>query len=729
MCNGPTYRFSLEVDGVFRDAYPVYDDGLEKVTAKASGEEYYRTTLNGNLSFVRDDYDYIEALSIEKQINFTMEKKDSAGAWQSYFSGYFTKADCTFEEDECGDGICTVQVTPRDFYDAILGGMDKEFDLIALEPPTTPVTIKRQPIIQVYLYGAQYINNYLNGVWWEQEVTTPITSESDLENTYFFANTGRRVFIPGVGDGLDADVAGEYVEVTPGTLVYDRTDDEYRLQYKTSSPALVEIVRKSTGAQMYVGNSGDVMFAGAPGGGFSQNAFSTGAVLTSVVDSNSKVQIIGTSIFLRVLTNQVAIGATPTEDIPANDIVPANENYTKVLGVDAGTFYLTDNNNTTGSRWGRFDTNALHFGGNYFEKPTGATKPYPVSSSDWLYCSYWFEFDSTLNDIQETAADTITIRNAYKLSDAIDAVLGELNPAVSHGESSTYSDFLYGASNAIRGALRYPIITPKSNVILGDYDKPAQKAPVKLADLLQMLWAVWRCKWHIDASGNFIVEHISYYDNGGTYSGTSVGSDLTTLIDPQTGKNWEHGANRWEYDVESMPERLEPGWMDDTSEAFDGYPIDIRSIYVQAGNIEQQKVSRFTADVDFILSQGADISKDGFVLMDAILDKGIYQLPFVDLTSPAGDAYKVQNGYLAFIYLHPNYHRYGLPASLIRLNEADTTALSITRRKIQDIQYPLISITDPIQLVATGLGTGKVLEVSENVAGEFVTVKIAHDTA
>ncbi|MCB1241057.1 MAG: hypothetical protein KDB30_15485, partial [Tetrasphaera sp.] len=100
---------------------------------KASGEEYYRETLNGSFSFVRDDYDYIDGLSIEKQVNFNMEKWDG-NEWQTYFSGYFTKTDCRFEVDECGDGVCTVDVTPNDKYDKVLGGMDKEFDLIELAP-------------------------------------------------------------------------------------------------------------------------------------------------------------------------------------------------------------------------------------------------------------------------------------------------------------------------------------------------------------------------------------------------------------------------------------------------------------------------------------------------------------------------------------------------------------------------------------------------------------------
>lgn len=716
---------------MFRDAYPVYDDGLELVTEKASGEEYYRSTLQGQLAFVRADYDYIAALSIEKQANFTMEKKDGAGAWQSYFSGYFTKADCSFEVDECGDGICRANITPSDRYEKVLGGMDKEFDLIELAPPTTPVQIYRQPLVQVYCYGAAYLNNYLNGIWWEQEVNSPVTSNSTLINDYFFSEAAEIVYLAGVGDGLSPDVAGQYERNNPGQLVFDRTDGAYRLQYKTTSPLLVEIVHIATGAQVYVGQTGDAMFAGAPAGGDAQDAFGGGAVLTSVTDSNSQVQPVMVSFFARLLSNQDTVGGNPTDDLPASDIVPANENYTKVIGITGGNYYASDANNAIGSRWGKFAADALHFAGNYFDKPSpaGAARLYPVSSSDWLYASYWFEFDAALEGLQESAADTITLQDAYKLSDALSAVLNALDPAVSHEGSPEYSDFLYDLGNPIRPQRRVPMIAPKSNVVLGEYDKPAQKAPIRLADLLQMMWAVFRCKWHIAADGKFVVEHISYYENGGTYSGTEVSADLTTLIDPQTGKSWEWAANRWEYEKEAMPERIEPGWMDDTGPAFDGFPIQVRSLFVQPGNIESQRVARFTADIDFILSQGADISKDGFVLMDAEVSIGLNYLPLVALTLPNGDEFYSQNGYLAFIYLHPNYHRYGLPASLVTINDEDTTALSVARRKIQEVQYPLIGVTDYIALVATGLGTGKVLEFRENVNGEFVTAKIAHDTA
>lgn len=728
MSNGPTYRFSLEISLVFTEVNPVYDDGLEKVTEKASGEEYYRETLNGSFAFLRDDYALIAGTSIEEQINFNMEKWDG-NQWQTYFSGYFTKADCKFEVDECGEGICRVDITPRDFYGAILGGMDKEFDLVELEPPKTGFNFTRQPIFQVYSLGDSVMTCYLGGTYFELEVPVPVSDVSDLFSTYFFGYAGSHLVV--FGDVLDPDISGEYINnVTLAAL--SATPSYVR---KTDGAYSITLNAGTTEWEVKNVSTGTVMYKSAPGAALFEDD------IVSIVGGHI-AHCRGKNIFTRFITNQLSVGSSPTSAIPASDIVSSPAAYDRVLAIgltDSDVPEGTDWENViiahaghspTPTRYGKFPDGAPFFAGEYFTIPAGAGSGaiYPQGQSTWPGASFWFQYDSVLRDFQESGAELIQVADAYKLADALDAILQELNPGVSHSESDTFSDFLYGASNAIRGAVKYPIITPKTNITVGEYGQPAKKGPVKLADILQYLWAAYRCKWHIGASGNFIVEHISYYENGGTYSGTEVSADLTTLTDPQTGKNWEHGANRWEYEKEEMPERIEPGWMDRTTREFEGYPIVVRSVFVQKGNIEQQKASRFTSDIDYMQLQPEDIGKDGFAVVECTQSKGVYTVPYVEITLPDGAEFKLQNGYLAFIYLHPNYHRYGLPASLIRLNEEDTTALSVTRRKIQEIDYPLIGITEPIKLVTTGLGTGKILELRENVAGEYLSVKIAHDT-
>lgn len=728
MCNGPTYRYSLEVDGVFTTVAPIVADGVKRVVKKADDGEYYRTTLDGSLDFVRADYELIVGTSIEEQINFNMEKWDGT-EWQTYFSGYFTKADCRFSVDECGGGLCTVSIKPRDFYDAILGGMDKEFDLIELEPEKTGFNFTRQPIFQVYALGDSVLTCYLGGTYFELDVPTPVTDTADMFSAYFFGYIGTHLAV--FGEGLDPDVSGEYInDVTLASL--------------SASPSYV---RKSDGAykirltggaqwEIYDPTSGVVYYRSAVSAALFEDE------LPSLLDS-TPAYVRGKNMFARFITNQVAVGVTPTSAIPASDIVSNPAAYERVLAigltdsvVPAGTDWegviiASSGHSTSPTRYGKYSDDAPEYAGEYFTIPAGVGSGaiYPQGQSAWIGASFWFQYDATLRGFQESGAALVQIADAYKFADALSAVIQELNPAVGHLESAAYSDFLYGASNAIRGTLRYPIITPKSNITVGQYSQPAKKGPIRLSELLQLARVAWNCFWYIDTSGKFILEHISFFDNGGTYSGTEVSEDLTTLLDPQTGKNWEWGANVWEYDVDAMPERIESGWMDRTTREFDGYPINIRSIYVQAGNIESRKATRFTADVDYMQLQPEDIAKEGFAVVECSVSKGIYTVPYLEVALPDGSEFKLQNGYLAFIYLHPNYHRYGLPASLIRMNEEDTTALSVTRRLIQSLEYPLISVTDYLALVTTGKGSGKVLEFREDVNGQYVEARIAHNTA
>lgn len=712
---------------MFTEVNPAYGNGLEKVLEKAAGEEYYRETLNGPFTFLRADYDLIAGTSIEDTINFNMEKWDGS-VWQTYFSGYFTKADCKFEVDECGEGICRVDITPRDFYDAILGGMEKEFDLVELEPEKTGFNFTRQPIFQVYALGDSVMTCYLGGTYFELDVPVPVFSSSDLFTDYFFGYIGTHLAV--FGDGLDPDVSGEYI-------------NDVSLTALSTAPSYT---RKSDGAYSIRLNGADrwEIYDTATSIAYYQSAPLAALFLDellSLLDS-TPVYVRGKNMFMRIITNQLEIGSIPTDDIPENDITSNPAGYEKVRGIGLVGSDVPEGTNwesviiasaassTLPTRYGKVSEDAPVNAGEYFAIPSGAGTGaiYPQGQSTWADASFWFQYDSVLRDFQESGAELIQVADAYKLADALDAVLQELNPGVSHSESAAFSDFLYGPANAIRGAVKYPIITPKTNITVGEYDQPAKKGPIRLSDILQYLWAAYRCKWHIDASGNFIVEHISYYENGGTYSGTEVSADLTTLTDPQTGKNWEHGANRWEYEKEEMPDRLEPGWMDRATREFDGYPIVIRSVFVQKGNIEQQKAARFTSDIDYMQLQPEDIGKDGFAVVECTESKGVYTVPYVEITLPDGAEFKLQNGYLAFIYLHPAYCRYGLPAALIRMNEEDTTALSVTRRKIQEVDYPLLGIVEPMKLVTTGLGTGKILELRENVAGEYLTAKIAHDT-
>lgn len=194
--------------------------------------------------------------------------------------------------------------------------------------------------------------------------------------------------------------------------------------------------------------------------------------------------------------------------------------------------------------------------------------------------------------------------------------------AIRHEDTIEFSQFLYG-ENPITHIEQNLLIAPKSNIRSSNYDQPAQKATVTLKAILDMLRDCFRCYWFIDDDGRFRIEHISYFMNGGTYTGDPVvGIDLTTLRSRRSEKEWSFAKNKFKYDKPETAARYQFSWMDDQTELFNGYPIDIVSGFVEKDKTEEIRVSQFSSDVDFILLNPGVISADGFVLMAAYYEGG-----------------------------------------------------------------------------------------------------------
>ena len=94
--------------------------------------------------------------------------------------------------------------------------------------------------------------------------------------------------------------------------------------------------------------------------------------------------------------------------------------------------------------------------------------------------------------------------------------------------------------------------------------------------------------------------------------------------------------------------------MDEVTEGFEGFPIEIKSKYVQRGKIENINISTFTSDVDYMLLNPSVISKDGFVVFAAVwnMENNRYQLPYIERTIDRAEL-RLQKWFLIFfIYLH-----------------------------------------------------------------------------
>lgn len=406
----------------------------------------------------------------------------------------------------------------------------------------------------------------------------------------------------------------------------------------------------------------------------------------------------------RILTDRQSITGYDLYRITSEDALEINPNYKYGAKVSfSNVVFVSARKTDTPNKWG-MDSN-----GKYFLPPEDEGGYLPLSKSNWTNSSYWFKYNDSVNEIDRIGRNSFVLNDAYPIYSVIQVLLNEIAPGITHSNTTAYSQFLYSGSDPISHKDINLIMTPTSNVKKAGYDQPAMKAPITLGEVLSMLYNTFKLKWHIKDS-KLIIEHIQYYYNGGTYdTEQQIGLDLTTTIQPSNNKPWGMGQNSFEYDKENAPERFQFSWANDVTEPFEGYPIEVKSNAVQKGNIEEITVGKFTSDIDFILSNPSMISDDGFVVMSCYYNSTLrqYTLPFVERTID-GFTYNLQNGYLAYIVLQPDYWVYDMPGRTLMINNAEYVAQSVTRKMKQSIKFPTYDDIDPMTLVKTDLGVGKI---------------------
>ena len=595
----PIYKFQLSAGQDTRQAFPVYKDDLAI------------------------DYAFIRAKSFDTQFDVVISiSYDGGQTWAVYWSGQFWKTDCQFDEDNK-----TAIVTPNvnDRYNAVLAGMDKEYNLIDLAPEIQPVKLDKRPMIQVYVPGQTVIGCFLSGMWWEQECDA-VDDQSALQNTYHFwpVKSARVVDVTQQGSPSIPEIY--WGDPYSGAGTHDYTNGAYKFEhyYVSQSGGAAEyfrIIRVSDSQIMWWVAFVNQMPKTYPIELTLQPYEGSGATGTV------KIYIHDITVFARYVTDVGQYTGLNLFPIPDDDIVENNRNYHYCTGYDfPSTIWFSDYLTTTPTKWGIYQPGQYYDNG--VPPSAGLGEMFPVARAGWGRLSIWFAFFAFDWLLEEKFRKEYTLKDAYPIWSAISVLLAQIAPDITHAGTTDYSRFLYDI-NPLTYIDQRLFITPKSNVISSGYDQPAQKAPITLKRVTDMLRDCFRCYWFVDENNRFRIEHISYFMRGGTYTGTPVvGMDLTTLKVTRNGKPWSYVRNQYQFDKPEMAARYQFGWMDDVTELFDGFPIDIISKYVNPENIEQIDVSQFTSDVDYILLNPGDISKDGFILIGATSTINVDEIPF-----------------------------------------------------------------------------------------------------
>ena len=723
----PIYKFQLSAGNDTRQAFPVYKDDLAIDYALEQNQEFYRGKLSGKLTFQKDDYLFIRNKAFDTQFDVVISiSYDGGQMWAVYWSGQFWKTDCQFNEDDQ-----TAIVTPNvnDRYNAVLAGMDKEYNLIDLAPVIQPVKLDKRPMIQVYVPGQTVIGCFLSGMWWEQECESVLETDTvkiggqtyhALEYKYHFAlNKKQRILdITQTGGPALPDFA---MGAPDGTQLFDITKDGYRFRAyydDVTDPEnpfwACEIARVSDNIRLWFYKTYASSLPILP--------YSLTLTAVEGTDATGTVELYvhDIAVYARYITDVEQVSELNTYPMPDNDIVENNRNYHYVIGYYfPDTIFFNDVLSTTPTQWGIYQP------GQYYVMFTnvyiGVNESFPVSRSAWGRISIWFAFSVADGAVEKKARQTYTLKDAYPLASVISVLLAKIVPEITHEATTDYSQFLYG-DNPITGTDYRLFITQKSNILAGNYDQPAQKALITLKRITDMLRDCFRCYWFIDKQNRFRIEHISYFMRGGTYTGQPVvGMDLTKQV-PHNGKPWAYASNQYEFDKPEMAARYQFGWMDDVTQPFEGFPIDIISKYVNQDNIEEITISDFTSDIDYMLLNPSACSNDGFALLAPVLTDGEYKLPYIQF----GESL-LQNGYMSFEYLQ-KYYRYDLPAPIYEINNWQYRAYSIKKLKTQTIKFPVLVEPDMFNLIKTGLGEGTIQKMSVNLSSRNANTTLKYDT-
>lgn len=710
--------------------HPNYKDDLAKEYELETNQRFYREKLSGKLSFIRDDYDYINNKPFDTTFLLLIEKSNDGGkTWTSYYSGQFMKTDCTFIDY---DKKVTVQPDTIDEYNDVLAGLEKEYNLITLAPEIQRITINKRPLIQIYIPGDSIVSCFLGGTNWEQDANAT-TDQTALVQTYHFALCNILKEIQITSHGMPSGIAGLYSgRMNTGAAADEFTGNLYSSDNNTYyisitqqqiggvpiGLTIVAIKRRSDDVALFA-------YSKIATGAFDTLEFDLTAVKGSGATGTMHADMKSYNIYARYLCDVETIGDLNTYPLPTDDIVDNNRNYRRAIGYAIDVAFISNNFSDTPTEWGLADN------GKYFAPPYyiyGQTF-YPIARLTWRYASLWFGFYLMDWILEEQARKAYTLRDAFPVASCISVLLNQIAPGIKHEATAEYSQFLYGSSNPISGLTFRLLVSQKTNIINGEYQQPAQKAPTTLQQFTNMLRDCFKCYWYIDG-GKFKIEHIQFFKNGGSYGGGAIISrDLTKEINLRNGLPWAFNTSEYSFDKVDLAERYQFEWMDDVTTPFEGLPIQVISKYVTPGKIEEINISNFTSDIDMMLLNPGNMSSDGFALFAAVPPQTGTQwiLPFTRQTIN-GVEYFLQNGYLAFINLQSPYWMYDLPARRVSVNGSEVYAYGIERKKKQTFSFPATDDPNPMQLIKTYIGNGQVDKLSVNLRSRSIKATLKYDT-
>ena len=775
----------------------LFDEKASLDWEQEPGQVFYRAKINGKIQFVRGlAKAIVERMPADGYVDLYLRERlyDSSGdVWPSsvQFNRYQVfrvglsdlkvKTNTAKIYPNTGGSsykreyvVEATNLVAMDRYENILNNWEKEYDLIKLKVPTTRIQYVRRPCLQAYIPGSGYLANFLGGNYWEQEVSSPEDKVTSIVDTWHF-KLCKVLFTIRISGSSDSNANGIYTFVADSNVV---NSSYYLNQYvgpmykvgETSSNAQYRIWIQGWPDQLPSGFS-YLSLDRKSGSSWTsptqislitpyKTDWSVGVEGLAVVDTygmdynlSNPTQTVHwecfmTGVWARWILPTNSFGSRTTYKLSAtDDLLAGDTNYRYVAQAQDSDLTINPGTLNTAGSYGQNDL------GQYFNPPSsGATTHAPFIPSAWDYTSYWINKNSYNTTVESQGRETVSIRDAYKLKDILMYLFAA---CYSNTESLLPSDLftIQDKTSVVIGdddylgvgvTLSTLFLIPKSNIVRGLYESPAQKAPITLKSVMDLLKDYFGLYWLSTSAGNVTVSFWDYF-YAQDQTEVLIGEDGNSAwINRRNHRPPQYASELIEYSKDEIPEREVISWMDPVTEPF-VKPI-VRNIgyMVKADEENEKSFGQFNPDMDFMCISPGECSLDGFALKVGATGGDISSI-----FSPVdGVSYTVSNATISFIrqswtlgtgfYRQRPTQKWGMLYDQYPGNEYDAQTVKKTSKQI--VKYPMILISTTgtpwsrtilddnwFYKVDTLFGEGIINKASINLTSRFMALNILQD--
>lgn len=618
---------------------PTYGNDLAVTIEMESDEWYRKRKLEGELTFLREDYGWIMGQAFDGTFKLTVQSSTDGGAtWQPYLEGTFSRANLEIDEDN--QNVVLNGLNDGGEYNAIENGKSEEYDLMKIIPDADAKEVRGEvhPALALVDYRSTEINN--SDIFCDSSIVASGYKEGKNEwnDTTEFASNNDWTLI-----GVYAEAK---VVMKDG---YADGDGLYCgiLQYRSETPVEAQggIHYRTISGNLYRNDNSGFYLEIQP-----QKVVNTIEILGRLHGFNNIIP-------LCVLTSKATDIYSPSSGesgentwyknatvyfhyIRATLLTLAGGNADNVL--DTGDYYkrMAAFNNAGGGLRIAITTNTVEQSNGhrlvpgtgeqgtvpqYFAPPDETEHWIPLAEYGWQYASMWYTIEPSVANglLNQTKVGLFRWTRCWTLGTCLDRLLRKItNNRVTFDQNEAGSEFLYSTVNPLtQGEPFEYLFTQKSNVMRPSVGgEGASRCIVRLEWFLEFLRNALNCYWWLEERNGgtyaFRVEHVEWFRRGGSYTGqmdaqfnlTEIKTRRNFLRNGEAAKRLDDQLHKYSYEMNGMTEKYLFSWQGDGgSDAFKGNPMFFKAGWVEKGTSESKEVDNIFADLSWLmLNSGSD---------------------------------------------------------------------------------------------------------------------------